>query len=169
MADLITLGELSGNTTLTRSDTVTTLVPEGTLEGKTTLNGIATDDDLPGLLSGWGREWGRSWGGVPGGTLTVTWTKESGPGAVTFSNSAAAVTEATFSAPGTYVLRLTADDGELSTFDTVTVKVNPPPTLPPPDPGPGPGPDPGAGPGPGPDEEPEVEFDYLSLITQEHK
>lgn len=115
-----------------------------------TLNGIVTDDGLPAAPSGWGRAWGRSWGGVPGGVLTALWTKDSGPGVVTFTNSAAAVTEATFSAPGTYVLRLTANDSALSTYDTVTIKVNPPPYVP-------------------VEEPPVAPFDYLSLITQEHK
>jgi hypothetical protein len=36
-----------------------------------------------------------------------------------------AVTRAIFSAPGTYVLRATANDGELSTTSDITVNVNP--------------------------------------------
>ena len=54
---------------------------------------------------------------------TTTWTKASGPGTVTFANASATDTTATFSDPGTYVLRLTAQDGALSTSDEVTVLV----------------------------------------------
>ena len=62
--------------------------------------------------------------GQPGGTLTTTWSKASGPGTVTFGNAAALATSATFSAPGTYVLQLTANDGALSAGDTVSIVVN---------------------------------------------
>ena len=54
---------------------------------------------------------------------TTTWTKASGPGTVTFANASATDTTATFSDAGTYVLRLTAQDGALSTSDEVTVLV----------------------------------------------
>jgi DUF1680 family protein len=60
---------------------------------------------------------------------TVTWSKESGPGTVEFAEANALVTTATFSAPGAYVLKLTADNGEsevASTFD-VLVENGPPP------------------------------------------
>lgn len=56
-----------------------------------------------------------------GGTLTQTWTETSGPGTVTFGNASLAATTATFSVDGTYVLRLTASDGSLSSFDEMTV------------------------------------------------
>jgi uncharacterized protein len=59
------------------------------------------------------------------------WTKVSGPGSVTFADPAAAVTTATFSAPGDYVLRLTADDGTARADSTLAVKVAlPPPAEP---------------------------------------
>ncbi len=57
----------------------------------------------------------------PPGTVTSQWTRVSGPGGVTFANPAAASTTATFTAPGTYVLRLTCSDGQLSASDDVTV------------------------------------------------
>ena len=72
-----------------------------------TLKGYATDD------------------GVPGGTLTPTWSKVSGPGTVTFANPGALATQATFSAAGVYVLRLTADDGALNRFQEVSINVLP--------------------------------------------
>ncbi|MDK3257090.1 hypothetical protein QOZ86_11335 [Blastococcus capsensis] len=65
------------------------------------------------------------------GTLTSTWTEASGPGAVTFGNDSAVDTTASFSEPGTYVLRLTAGDGELSSHDDVTVTVSDAVTEPP--------------------------------------
>jgi uncharacterized repeat protein (TIGR01451 family) len=73
-----------------------------------TLNGSVTDDGLPS-----------------GGTLTFGWSKVSGPGTVTFSNPNAASTTGCFSDPGVYVLRLSADDGELGASDDVTVQVSP--------------------------------------------
>lgn len=70
--------------------------------------------------------------GLPSNTLTTTWTRVSGPGAVTFSAPNAAVTQATMTVPGTYVLRLSASDGALSSFDDVTVTItvpNKPPVV----------------------------------------
>jgi lysophospholipase L1-like esterase len=61
---------------------------------------------------------------LPGGTLTTSWSKLSGPGTVTFGNSNTVDTTATFSASGVYVLRLTGSDGQLSASDDVTVTVN---------------------------------------------
>lgn len=60
--------------------------------------------------------------GVPG-LPTYAWTTESGPGTVTFGDDTQLVTTATFSQAGVYVLRLTADDGELQGADTMTVTV----------------------------------------------
>ena len=48
----------------------------------------------------------------------------SGPGTVTFAQPAAVSTTATFSAAGTYVLMLTANDGALVGSDTLVVTVN---------------------------------------------
>jgi len=61
--------------------------------------------------------------GLPSGTLTCQWTKVSGPGGVSFGNASSPDTTATFSKAGTYVLRLTASDGALSSYDEVTVTV----------------------------------------------
>ena len=57
------------------------------------------------------------------GTRTTTWSKVSGPGAVTFGNPSAVSTTASFSAAGSYTLRLTAADGALSGFGDVNVTV----------------------------------------------
>lgn len=55
--------------------------------------------------------------------VTTSWTKTSGPGTVTFSTPNQPVTSATFSLPGTYIVRLTGSDGSLSSFDELTVTV----------------------------------------------
>jgi DUF1680 family protein len=57
---------------------------------------------------------------------TAIWTKESGPGTVTFGKLGEPAT-ATFSAEGEYVLKLTAGEGALSASDTLVVKVVSPP------------------------------------------
>jgi len=64
-------------------------------------------------------------------TLTTTWSKISGPGTVTFANANAAATTVTFSAAGSYVLRLTATDGGATAFQNlaVTASANTAPTI----------------------------------------
>jgi PA14 domain/K319L-like, PKD domain len=79
------------------------------LPSTASLQGSASDDGRPS----------------PPAAITLSWTRVSGPGTVTFSAPVAAVTNATFSAAGTYVLQLSASDSALSTTDTVTVTVNP--------------------------------------------
>jgi hypothetical protein len=66
--------------------------------------------------------------------LSVKWFEYRGPAKVTFDSAGPiavskgqAVTTARFGAPGTYVLRATADDGALSTSADVTVTVKPAP------------------------------------------
>jgi PKD repeat protein len=83
-----------------------------TLPAAATLDGSVTDDGLPA----------RS-----GLALTSEWSKVTGPGAVTFANRSTPKTTAGFDAPGTYVLRLTAHDGELPASDDLTITVNPAP------------------------------------------
>lgn len=72
-----------------------------------TLNATVNDDGKPN----------------PPGQLTITWTKESGPGTVIFSSPNTAVTNITFSAVGSYLLKLSATDSQLSSSDTVTITV----------------------------------------------
>jgi hypothetical protein len=66
--------------------------------------------------------------------LQITWIQYRGPGRVTFEPAASPTvngkpialnSKATFSAPGTYVLRVTANDGQLFTTQDVTVVVSP--------------------------------------------
>jgi RHS repeat-associated protein len=77
-----------------------------TQPGTATLQGSVTDDGLPA-----------------GSGVGVEWSKVSGPGTVTFANANAAITTATFSAPGIYVLQLVADDSLDQGSDTVEVRV----------------------------------------------
>ncbi|HKL22911.1 MAG TPA: hypothetical protein VJ904_13975, partial [Tichowtungia sp.] len=68
------------------------------------LNGTVTDED---------------------GTLpAATWTKEAGPGTVTFNDASAVDTTVTISEAGTYILRLTADDGLNQTVDEISITVH---------------------------------------------
>ena len=60
----------------------------------------------------------------PPAALALTWSKLSGPGTVAFGNAGSALTTATFSVAGSYVLRLTASDGAFSASDDVAVSVN---------------------------------------------
>ncbi len=68
--------------------------------------------------------------GLPTNVVTTGWSRESGPGAVTFANAQAVDTTAQFSHTGVYVLRLTASDGALSSHDTVNVTVSAASALP---------------------------------------
>jgi concanavalin A-like lectin/glucanase superfamily protein/K319-like protein len=63
--------------------------------------------------------------GVDTGTpLTIQWSQTSGRGVVGFGDPSAPGSSVTFSTTGTYVLTLTATDGDLSTSDSVTIEVN---------------------------------------------
>ncbi len=84
-----------------------------TLPAAANLNGTVTDDGLP----------------APPALFTTTWSVVSGPGTVTFGNSSAVLTTATFSAAGSYVLRLTGNDSALQATDDVIVTVNPAPPV----------------------------------------
>ena len=58
-----------------------------------------------------------------GDPLVTTWSVVSGPGTVLFEDTTAINTTATFSDPGTYVLRLTAFDGQDTALDEVTITI----------------------------------------------
>jgi hypothetical protein len=60
---------------------------------------------------------------LPAGPLSTQWTKVSGPGPVVFADPSMVETTATFTIAGTYVLRLTASDGQFTVMDDVTVVV----------------------------------------------
>src|SRR6266536_981283 len=88
-------------------------VADVTLPAGTSVSGHVSDDGLPN----------------PPGATTLSWTKQSGPGTVSFTDATAATTTVSFSAAGSYVLRLTANDGALSSFAEVSVTVNPAPVT----------------------------------------
>ncbi len=111
-------------------------VDGATLSAPLTLTALVTDDGLPkpraprtprptgapGQSNGSGAR--------PVGRLTVTWIEYRGPAKVTFDSvgpipvsDGKAVNTAHFSQPGTYVLRATANDGQLSTRADVTITV----------------------------------------------
>src|SRR6185312_13415613 len=82
-----------------------------------TLTGTVTDDGRPS-----------------GATVTQQWSEVSGPAAVTFSTPTLKTTQATFTTAGTYDLRLTASDTQLTGSSDVTITVlsapqNLPPTV----------------------------------------
>jgi PKD repeat protein len=81
------------------------------LPDSASLDGTVTDDGLPQPPF-----------------MVTTWSKVSGPGLVSFGDAGAVDTTASFTEAGDYVLRLTADDGELVASDDVTVKAKPPPS-----------------------------------------
>ena len=57
--------------------------------------------------------------------VTYLWANVSGPAAAGFSSPTVEDPTVTFPVAGTYVLRLTANDGQLTASDTVQVTVNP--------------------------------------------
>jgi hypothetical protein len=76
------------------------------------LSGTATDDGLPTPV-----------------TLTTTWALVTGPGPVTIASPSALATTSTFTTAGNYTLRLTANDGALTTFDDFVVIVQSAPDI----------------------------------------
>jgi hypothetical protein len=78
------------------------------LPGSALLAGTASDDGRPD----------------PPGQLKVTWSKASGPGTVVFAHANAPETTAGFTQAGTYVLRLSVTDSELTVIDEVTIVVS---------------------------------------------
>ena len=99
------------------------------LPGKTYLRGWTGYGDAPHPV-----RYNRNAGPPPepapaptGPTPATTWSKESGPGAVTFADPKALITTATFSAPGNYVLKLTSENGQATSTSTLNVTVDTPP------------------------------------------
>ena len=85
-----------------------------TLPAAASLLGSVTDDGLP----------------PAGNTLRVSWSEISGPGTVSFTNLHLASTPASFSASGTYVLRMTVSDSVLSSSDDIVLTAHPEPSMP---------------------------------------
>lgn len=110
-------------------------VPAATLANPVTLTASATDDGLPKPYRRAPSNPDRdSQPRRPRG-VQIKWIVYRGPGKVTFSPSASEIihgqpvtleSKVGFSAPGTYVLRATATDGQLFTSRDVTVNVGTP-------------------------------------------
>jgi hypothetical protein len=98
----ITANPFDGTPTANAGPAVKVMIPN-----PLTLAGTISDDGLPN----------------PPGVCTAAWSKVSGPANVTFSNPNAASTTAAFTVAGTYVLRLTASDSQLSATGDVTATV----------------------------------------------
>jgi RHS repeat-associated protein len=83
-----------------------------TLPNTASLNGTVADDGFPA-----------------GATVNTFWSQLSGPGLVTFNEINNPVTRAIFSTPGTYVLRLSANDTHRIGTDDIQITVNASPAL----------------------------------------
>ena len=72
-----------------------------------TLDGTVSDDGLPN----------------PPASISSVWEVVSAPGSVTFASNGSVDTSAEYSTPGLYIFRLTANDGELSQSDDVSINI----------------------------------------------
>lgn len=109
-------------------------VPNVTLPDAATLTSSATDDGLPKPYRKTPSNPDRDAQPRRPRGVEIKWTQYRGPGKVTFDPPASAVvygqpvtltSKASFGAPGTYVLRATANDGQLYTSRDITVIVSP--------------------------------------------
>jgi len=114
--------------------------PAATLDSPVPLVAFVTDDGLPkprvpkvatAAEPGKPAAQTNSAEGRPRIGLNVTWAQYRGPAKVVFDHSGPilvadgkAVTSVRFTQPGTYVLRATANDGELSTTSDVTITIS---------------------------------------------
>ncbi len=64
--------------------------------------------------------------GLPQNQLTITWVQTAGPASVVIENPHTAHTFATFPQPGLYELKITVDDGQLQSSDTIRITVEEP-------------------------------------------
>jgi hypothetical protein len=112
-------------------------VDHATASAPVALTALVTDDGLPKPRTATAQRTANApgqsngSGARPAGRLTVTWLEYRGPAKVTFDtpgpipvSEGKAVATAHFEQPGTYVLRATANDGQLSTRADVTITVH---------------------------------------------
>jgi hypothetical protein len=78
-----------------------------TLPDQATMQGSVSDDGRPN----------------PPGAVTTAWSQVSGPGTAIFADPSSPTSTVSFPAAGTYVLRLTADDGSAQSTDDVSIDV----------------------------------------------
>ena len=57
------------------------------------------------------------------GVTSIEWLKVSGPGNAVFSDASSFTSNVTFDTPGEYILRLTADDGQVKVYEDVSITV----------------------------------------------
>lgn len=107
-------------------------VPSANLANPLTLTALVTDDGLPKPRPAPVIRPGAQTNNVqrPKAGLSVSWFEYRGPGKVTFDSAGPiavsngqAVTQAHFAMPGIYLLRATANDGELAKTADVTITV----------------------------------------------
>jgi hypothetical protein len=112
-------------------------VSEASTGSAATLTALVSDDGLPKVrapkvasAAAQGTAQTNTATARPRLGLNVTWFEYRGPGKVTFDDAGPilvsngqAVAKAHFTVPGTYVLRATANDGELQTTSDVTINV----------------------------------------------
>lgn len=80
---------------------------QATTNATVALDGLASDEGLP----------------HPPGQLTTRWSQATGPSGVAFHDASLPQSSVTFPEAGTYVLRLTATDGAVTTFNDTAVTV----------------------------------------------
>lgn len=95
------------------------------LRGKTYLRGWAGYGQRPRARDPWAKQPRQPAPAEPG--TKFEWSKVSGPGEVAFQDSHQPITTGTFSKPGEYTLKLTADNGKTKPFSTLNVTVEEPP------------------------------------------
>ncbi|MGD9905291.1 MAG: PKD domain-containing protein [Vicinamibacterales bacterium] len=121
----VTARDAAGNRSTTPARPVTVTNPRPAEDNRPPAVSAGVDLSLarpgPALLEGTASDDGRP----SPGTLTITWSVESGPGDVRFDTPDGARTVVHFAAVGVYVLRLTATDGALTASDVVVVTVGP--------------------------------------------
>lgn len=98
------------------------------LNGKTYLRGWVGYGERPKARAPWERDAQQADApAATGPAVQTSWMKASGPGEVKFENPRALATTATFTAPGPYVVKLTAGNGQTTTSSTLNVSVEAPP------------------------------------------
>jgi hypothetical protein len=103
--DFLTVKELSGQSSNT-APVVTVIGPDVMAVGDHGLLDATVDDD-----------------GLPGGSLSTHWSVESASGDVVFADQHAARTAVSFASAGSYILKLTVTDGELTASENLSVNV----------------------------------------------
>ena len=94
-------------------------------DGKTWLRGWAGYGHRPRARDPWEKQPAQP--PPPDSNTKFEWSKQSGPGQVTFENAHALITTASFSRTGEYTLKLVADDSRSKPSSTLQVSVEQPP------------------------------------------